>query len=291
METENKIKNKKIETYAEDMARVIESDTGGLIKKIIHEQEEYETERKNLSPGSKKNKIFIFTSILFMLLTFSLLIFLGVIKRKVNTVDVLPQYIPPIFIDQNYFKEIDGLTKEQIVQSVLNEVNNTNLKAGGIEGIYLTENKKIISFKRFIEVIQGNFDVAGLPFVDDSFLIGASNENTEAIPSSKNINLFFLFKVRSFPDIFDWLRSWENKLFSDLHGFLKIDISPDTKYLITKFFEDDLIVNKNARILKNKDSNIVMTYIFADNNFIVITGSEKVAAEVILRLKGSQIKK
>ena len=48
-------KSRVIETYAEDMAQVLENDKGGLIKKIIHEEEEHEAEKRNLSPQSKKN--------------------------------------------------------------------------------------------------------------------------------------------------------------------------------------------------------------------------------------------
>ena len=63
MEQEKEIKHKFVETYAEDMAKVIENDNSGLIKKIIHNEEEHEIEKINLSPESRKNKFFI--SVLF----------------------------------------------------------------------------------------------------------------------------------------------------------------------------------------------------------------------------------
>jgi len=279
----DELKNKQVKTYAEDMAKVIESDSGGLIKKIIHQQEQYEIERKNSSPRSKKNQLFIFTGIVLVFLAIVLLVSLGVFKNKTKTVELIPQYTPPIFIDQNFFKEIGGLTKEQVAQSVLNEVNETDLKKGGVEGIYLTENKQIIGFKRFIEIMQGNLNADSFALINDNFLIGATNETTR--------DMFFLLKVRSFSDIFPPLRLWEDKLFSDLHGFFQIDLSPDTKYLITKSFEDGLIANKNARILKDKDNKIVMTYVFADDKSVVITNSEEAATEIVIRLTGGQIKK
>ena len=42
MQNNESIKPKIVETYAEDMAKVIEDDRGGLIKKIIHSEEEHE---------------------------------------------------------------------------------------------------------------------------------------------------------------------------------------------------------------------------------------------------------
>ena len=43
------LENKKIETYSEDIAEVIENAEEGFVKKIIYEQGEHENENKNLS--------------------------------------------------------------------------------------------------------------------------------------------------------------------------------------------------------------------------------------------------
>ena len=59
MEQNNKTQNKIVETYAEDMAKVIGEDKTGLVKKIIHDEEEHEKDKKNLSPELQKNKFFI----------------------------------------------------------------------------------------------------------------------------------------------------------------------------------------------------------------------------------------
>ena len=40
-----------VQTYAEDMTKVIEKNEGGIIKKIIHEQEEHEAIKKNIWRG------------------------------------------------------------------------------------------------------------------------------------------------------------------------------------------------------------------------------------------------
>ena len=57
MESDNNLKAKKVETYADDMAKAISGGQGGLIKKIIHEEEEKEALKKNISPESEKNKL------------------------------------------------------------------------------------------------------------------------------------------------------------------------------------------------------------------------------------------
>jgi len=77
----------------------------------------------------------------------------------------------------------------------------------------------------------------------------------------------------------------------DLYGFFGIKLSPETNYLFTKNFEKGIILNKNARILKDDNGKIVLMYIFANNNSIIITNSEQATKEIIRRLNSSKIKK
>jgi hypothetical protein len=101
---------------------------------------------------------------------------------------------------------------------------------------------------------------------------------------------FILLKVRSTADIFDTLRAWEGKMFLDLHSFIGINLSPDTNYLLTKDFEDGVVDNKNARVLSDKDGNIVLTYVFAGEENVVITNSANALHEIVLRLASGEKK-
>ena len=286
---ENEIKNKKIQTYAEDVAKAIESGQGGVIKEIIQSQEEQEAQKENLSPESKKNKLFMFISITLIFLAFIVLIIYAVFKEQISTVSVKPQFTPIIFTDQNVFLEIGGFTKDKIAQTILNEVNNTKVKVGGVEGIYLSENKNIVLFRKLTSLIQGNLPLNKFTFLDDNFLLGVVNKGENNVSLEKD--LFILLKIRSIADIFDGMRSWEYKMFYDLHGFFGVDINADTSYLLTKDFEDGIVENKNARILRDKDGKIVFMYVFADETSLVITNTNVATYEIMLRLAGSRIKK
>ncbi len=102
---------------------------------------------------------------------------------------------------------------------------------------------------------------------------------------------FILIKMRSLADIFEILRNWEGKMFQDLHGFFGVDLTADTKYLLDANFTDGIIQNKNARVLYDKEGKIVMMYLVADDNSIIITRTEKSAQEIILRLASSKVEK
>jgi len=284
MEQDEKIKNVAVETYAGDMAEVLKSDTGGLVKKIIRGEEESEMEKINFSPESRKNKIFMFTSLLLLAFALSILSFY-LFRTTINTVSVEKAFVPIIFNDKSAYFEIAGLDKDEIAQTVRNEVNATKVKNGEVEGIYLTENKQVLGLRRFMALIKGNF-VPGdnTLFINDNFMMG--------VVKAENPGFFMLLKVRSTADIFDALRVWEAAMLADLHGFLGIDVSSDTNYLFKKAFQNGVVENKNARILYKNDGEpgdeMVLEYIFADDNSVILTGSQSAAHEVMLRLAGSR---
>jgi len=101
----------KVETFADDMAKAIESGEGGMIKKIIQEQEEKEILKETLSIEGKKNKVFIFSGILLVLLTFSIFYLIFIFRDKVFTTTVEPKFVPMIFLDKTNVVDATGLTK------------------------------------------------------------------------------------------------------------------------------------------------------------------------------------
>lgn len=288
MDKENKTSNKVVETYAEDMARVIGDDTQGLVKKIIHGEEEHEIEKKNLSPESKRNKIFMFVGILLMVLSVAVLSYFAFLKEDVSAIPVEKQFTPIIFTDKSSFIETSGFNKDEIIQLIFNQYNTTKVKNGGIEGVYLTENKQIVGLRRFIAILKSSFAPDPNPaLVNDNFLMGVVNS---AIPDSTatSKDFFILIKIRLTTDIFDTMRAWEGKMFSDLHGLLGMNISSNTNYLLTKDFEDSILENKNARVLYNKDGQIILAYVFADDNSLIIATSQNAVHEIMFRLSSAK---
>ncbi len=295
MEPENKIpddnkigdlpiaKRKVIKTYVEDMTNALEDGKGGIIKKIIHSEEQHEIEKRNQSPESKKNKVFMFFGLFLILASIGTLFFFFQ-NKEVPAVPVAKQFVPLIFTDKNTLLEIADLKKAVIEKKVSEGVNTSTIKVRQIEGIYPTLNKSPVGLRKFMSAIDGSFNPSETNFVEENFLMGIiKNDN------SSN-SFFMLMKMRSIIDVFEIMRSWESKMFLDLHGFFGVDLLPETKYLLTKNFENGIIENKNARILYDTDKNIVMAYVFADDNSIVITNSENAVREIILRLGTSEVK-
>ena len=285
-----KVINATVETYAEDMARVLESNENGIAGKIIEEDEIKNLEKKNMTLDGSLNKIFLSVGILLVVLAVVAICLVYFLRKDIFTVEVAPQYVPIVFTDKSEFKEISGLKKEEVIQTIINESNTAEFKEGGIEGIYLSVNKKVLGFRQFLDIIEANLGQTKIEFFNDNFLIGATDKKN-TINNQTNRNVFILLKMRSITDVFDPMKVWESKMFYDLHSLFGMDLNESSKYLLEKNFEDGIIQNKNARILRDRNEHIVLMYIYAEDDSLIITNSESAVAEVILRLASSQIKK
>lgn len=271
-----------VQTYTDDMVKVIEDSGGTLVRKIIKEEEAREAEKKH--PKSKKDQLFALAGSAFVIFGLAVLFFFA-LNRDVDTLKVKEsnQYPKIIFTEDVSTLEIGGLEEEQIVEALFNKKNSTQVKKGGIEAIYLTEGGEPIGLRHFVALAEASLPLGNIDFVEDNFLIGVANQEEK--------NLFFLLKARSFPDIFPGMREWEKKMFSDLHGFFGLEINPESEYLLNKNFEDGIVKNKNARILYAPNGQPVLFYIFLDEQSTIVTTSFSTAEEVRLRLTSSEIKK
>lgn len=282
MENEKEIKNANVETFATDMAEVIENDREGLVKKIIHEQEMREKEKADMSPDSTKNKTFMLISIALIFISVVVLVYF-LTAPKVKTVEVEPEFKSLIFNDKSVFLDVDDLSKDQIVNKIVNEIKGSLLKNGEVEGIYFTESKKIIGLREFLNLIYSKVAMPDIDFVSDNFMAGYVEGESK--------DPFILIKARSLSDVFPTMTGWEEKMFYDLHSFFNVTINKDNNYLFNKSFEDGVVYNKNARILYDNDGKIVFMYVYADDSSVLITSTANAATEVVNRLLSSKIKK
>src|SRR5258708_29731453 len=99
-EIKNEVKTKSVQTYADEMAKVIEYGKGGLVKKIIHDHEEEEEEKARLSPVSTMNKLFSALSIVLIFASLVLWHYFGPLNAHLSFVDITPAFEPLVFTDE-----------------------------------------------------------------------------------------------------------------------------------------------------------------------------------------------
>lgn len=200
---------------------------------------------------------------------FALDILLEVLKEKYTEEEIAKVYIESV---SKGLSLDDIFTPEEIAEMTEEE---KNLKIDLNQGIqYLVEARKKPIEEIRIEEAEEEEEV---------------DTKLSVFPTGND--LFILLKINRYEDAFKKMRSWEEKLFYDLHNIFGIDITSKNSYLLTKEFEDGIVQNKNARILYDKKGKIVLMYVYIDDEHLIITNTEKTTREVILRINSSKIKK
>jgi hypothetical protein len=271
---------KVVETLATDMAGVLGDESGGVVKKIIAEEEARDAEKNKISPESNENRIYIGLGLIFItisLVTFGYLFF----KTKGRTVDVATPVDPMVFIDKITFIDATDLTKDDVVSAMIKEMLAPEINNGAIEGVYLKKNNMLLGLRAFLKLMDSSITLPANNFIDDNFLLGFLN--------NEGRGPFVLLKVSSIPDVFNTFRTWENKMYPEVGNLLGMTERLEPASAVAEKFVDGFIENKNARFLYKNDGSIALVYALADEHHIVIANTTEAVREIIFRLAGNKI--
>ncbi len=270
-----------IQTYASDMAKAVKENQGSVVKIAMAEAEKREHEYVDFSPKSKKNLIFIFSAIAFILIGSGIALYTIVLKSPNKTaLPVEEKNSQYLFAETNKEVPIDGLSIDQILGSVRNEIINSPLKLGTIENIYFTktspEKTKIpISTSDFFSLLNIQIPGALSRAISSDFMIG--------IYSWNGTTPFMLFKVPNFQTGFSGMLAWESKLLDSFYKLFNISTEGPNANIFNTKFSDAIIKNKDARVIYNTDGKIVFLYLFLNENTIFISTNSSALDEVTNR--------
>lgn len=95
------------------------------------------------------------------------------------------------------------------------------------------------------------------------YMIGAYNNTTK--------DPFIILKNTYFQNAFAGMLEWEKDLRNDLISLIRVSRPQDEITLVNRdVFEDTVLSNIDARVLKDEEGNILIAYAFADKDTIVI---------------------
>ncbi len=285
-----------LHTYESDMARAIRDNNGSLIKISLAEQKkrEAENERNKNSRIHKNNFKFVLLGVLLIGAVFfganfviQLIKDRGVKKATVERNKTFFTIENQTLIGADFLigketgsKAIIATLKEK---SVPNEMNVIFFKKeNSIDGV-----SSFLSTQDFISRLQFSIPGPLVRSLSNEMLVGGySNVDAESNP-----NLFLVFYTNDYDQAFRGMLDWESNLFSDMVTLLDIKIADENSYLLTKKWEDILIDNNDARILKNELNEPVLYYMFLDRNIFVITEDLPTLRETAKRLRTEKLKK
>jgi hypothetical protein len=286
-----------IRTYKSDMEETIRSqhisslniavaENNKMIRKMTDEvaQEEVKAE--------KNYKIFIIIIILVVagILTFAIPYFLVKNQTTIPTED--PTLVSSLIVSDTTEKiNIDELNKDRIAKTLGERVGQISIVLGSIRQFYMTEGSgvqtseapaKVITAKRFLELIKARAPEGMLRTLKDPFMFGMHSFNGN--------QKFLILKVGSYETTFAGMLAWENALwydFSELFGLKTAnEVDSAGRPILgeeVKRFQDVVIKNKDTRVIKDKDGEIIFLYSVVDKSTVVLTTSPDTFKEIMNR--------
>jgi hypothetical protein len=266
-----------IHTYMSDMAESVRNNEMSVIKIAAIEQKKHEKEDIYKEPeGTNKTKLFFIVGGIIILIGASVAIYFVMNKNKetaapvsniTNTnVQTLVSYDDKSFIDVTSATNSDDLIK--LLKPETTKIN----KPDSVKSIFLTTSTsgtpELLKLEDFVSLINLS---APEPLVRSlsQYMVGTYTPTTETNLNAKP-HFFLLFQVKDYNLVYAGMLQWEKTMLSDMHSIFSIDVNS----ISDNSFKDAVIDNKDGRILVSKTGNVVLYYLFIDNNDLIITDNQ-----------------
>lgn len=282
-----------VRTYKSDIASAIAANHLSSINIAIAENQKMR-EQANLQQGqtstpensSKSKTIMLISLTLFGLAIISLgaVFLLSGGSQKTVQVQELPALITTEFKDES---NTSLIAKSKIIGTLASKLNDSQITVNNIYNTYLTlgtsTGRRLITATEFVTLMNFRMPDMLKRTLWPDFMVGM-------YAFGKNLP-FVIFKSTSFENAYAGMLAWETDLQKDFrllfhlpgyesgNSFLS-ELSPQE----IKKFEDGVIVNKDVRILRDDNGEMIFLYGIIDKETIIITVNDIAFKEIINRL-------
>ena len=286
-----------IHTYNSDVGESVVENKTSLSQITLAETERRNTEAlsEDLDATDKSNT---FRNIILIALSMILLgggaglaYYYGYYKNH-HEVVIIKQDEEKRFIATEAIRDIvmDMQNRDTALASLLNEAQSTKVDFLGIEQlrVFNDQSQTILTTSQdFFNTIAKNAPESLSRVLDSKFFYGVYN--------SGQISPILIFNSRDYETSYAGMIAWEKNMVRDIQGiFLKnedrvVGTSLVTRTGVRYAFQDALIQNKDARVIRNSVGQTILLYSIVDSSTIVITTSETTLKEVVARLVKNRI--
>lgn len=270
-----------IRTYSTDLAQAVRKDEMSVIKAAMQSERQRQEEEMAKSASSPKNRLYIIVGIALIAVTLLGIMAVQYYKNKMSP-DIIPSQaqIPSLITAENTTSlEVGGMSQDKIVDLVRTAANNLFAPNNEIVNIYLTDastgKKHIIETQTFLTNIKSQAPFALTETLSKNFMFGVYTKAEMHYP-------FLILQTTDFSNAFPAMASWERDMFSDF--YLPFNLPNNEDYFTTKF-TDQLVENRDTRVVKNDAGEILLLYGFADEKSLIITTSIDSYTEILHRVQ------
>jgi len=271
-----------VRTYKSDLESAIEANHLSSINIAIAESQK-KLSQAQISPQQppqqspySKSKILIFISYI-LLIVGIVAIFITFFIKKQNTNPIIKVQELPSLITTEYKDElnIDTIAKNKFNTTLASKLNDLQIPVNNFYNTYLTTSsssaRRLITTVEFINQTQFKMPDILKRSLRSDFMIGMYSAN-------KN-QPFIIFKTSYFENTYAGLLNWETDMRKDFQIIFKLPA-----YETNTGFQDAVIVNKDVRLVKNENGEVILLYAIVDKETIIITTSDTSFKEILSRI-------
>lgn len=277
-----------LRTYASDVAEMMKREKGSIIKIALAEQKRREDFQKRRDPTSTRNIVVMILGIAFIV--GGIMIFISSIlnRAKPVPVNIISNSLPSFFFTENQTHvDVTELNRTELINAIRLQVADETLVDGTIKNIFL-------SYKNINQTIPLPSNVflqkLGIEIPDNLFVNLQSNFMLGVFNTSGENELFLIFQVKDFNETFLAMRDFEKTMLTELVRLFSIDTSSYGRQIFSKEFTTETVLNKEARFLRDPQEKPLLTYIFLDQNTLMITTKGDSLSEILDRINLKTLK-
>jgi hypothetical protein len=301
---------KPIRTFQDDIAQRVQKRDTSVVSIVSAEQDRQNADRIESARTKEKPErsartsysigtyVKIALSGLFIGVSIAGLAFFGYVALQQNTqivADTLPEYV---FSEMQTRVDITGQSRREFMNTLLAEKEKVSLRLGAISYLYLTlttrlpdggERVNLLSSTEFFERVEAEVSGSLTRSLEPMMMLG--------VHVFDGNQPFLIFSVNFFENAFAGMLQWEDELQIDLAPLFGPALVTQPRPVTgtstgmiqpsapgTGQFTDEIIRNKEVRVLRNANGKIILLYGFVDRNTLVITTNEFTFAEIVTRL-------
>ena len=297
---------KPLRTFEGDVAEALQEGKTSTVRIVSAQQaraREPEAESKtvleNPEPANPERRKFL-------LIASGAIVFAGIIGFVAYLI-LKPEDKPPtpftsngqafMTIDVDKTIDLTGLDQKQSVDAIKRERDAAVLRVNSTESITLTQKDASGTLR---QITAGEFVSKISPNTPQSFVRSLENNFMFGLIGFDGNQPFLILRTNSFENAYGGLLASEFDFYREAGnifippGTSLPGISPETlSYFGTdpnnQIFQDTVVKNVDARVVKNSKGDDIFLYAFPDQATIIITTNQKTFGEIIDRLKRSQL--
>ena len=280
-----------IRTFRDDIENTIKANKTSVVDIAVAENEKRNRGfNQTIEKESSKNKIFIIIGIVVAVILGIGAVVAGYLLSQQNKPVETPIAVS-FQINVNNKKEIafNNISADSARAVIGNEIKKGSIPLDNILGLYFTRTgddgvKNLLDISAFLNSIGSTAPAALVRVLEPNFTFG--------IHAYDGNNPFLILKTSFYQGAYAGLLSWEENIVNDMNGWF-INFNPSSEIVAGNSdqilkqgyqFADEVIKNKDVRVLRDSSGKIVLLYSIIDQQTIIITTSENTFKEIVNRL-------